>query len=103
EKGINGTIISAACVRPLDEKFLLNSIKGYDNIFILEETYMKNSFGTSILEFLNENGIAKRIYKIALNNAILAHGKRNEILEEEGLKGEKLMKRIEELIYGEKN
>ncbi len=47
--------------------------------------------------------LQKKINKIALNNAILAHGKRNEILEEEGLKGEKLMKKIEGLIYGEKN
>lgn len=103
EKGIRGTIVSAASVKPFDKEYLLNSIKGYDNIFILEETYMKNSFGTSILEFLNENGVKKIIYKLALNKAILSHGKRKEILEEEGLKGENLMKRIEGLIYGGEN
>lgn len=41
QKGIDGTIVSAASLKPFDEEYLLNSIKNYDNIFVLEETYMK--------------------------------------------------------------
>ena len=100
QKGINGTIISAASVKPLDETYLLNYIREYDNIFVLEENYIKNSFSTSILEFLNDKGIMKKIHRIALENAIISHGKRNEILEENGLKGNSLIERIEELVYG---
>ena len=99
QKGINGTIISAASVKPLDETYLLNYIREYDNIFVLEENYIKNSFSTSILEFLNDKGIMKKIHRIALENAIISHGKRNEILEENGLKGNSLIERIEELVY----
>lgn len=102
QKGIDGTIVSAASLKPFDEEYLLNSIKNYDNIFVLEETYMRNSFSSSILEFLNDRNISKKIHRIALKRAIIAHGKRNEILEEEGLKGENLIERIEEFIYGEK-
>lgn len=101
-KGINGTVVSAASVKPLDENYLLNYIKEYDNIFVLEENYVKNSFGTSILEFLNDNGIQKLIHRIALNSAIIAHGKREELLKEEKLKGQSLMERIEEFIYERK-
>lgn len=101
-KGINGTIVSAASVKPFDEAYLLNSINDYDNIFVLEETYMRNSFSTAILEFLNDNAIAKKIHRLSLRNAIISHAKREEILEEEGLKGENLIERIEEFIYGEK-
>ena len=63
---------------------------------------MKNSFGTAILEFFNDNGIQKPLHRIALKSAIIPHGKRKELLKEEKLKGESLIERIEELIYGRK-
>ena len=101
-RGIDATIIGAASVKPLDENYLLNYIKEYDNIFVLEENYVKNSFATSILEFLNDNGINKLIHRIALDSAIISHGKRDELLAEEKLKGESLIERIEEFVYGRK-
>jgi len=101
-RGIDATIVSAASVKPLDENYLLNYIKEYDNIFVLEENYVKNSFATSILEFLNDNGINKLIHRIALDSAIIPHGKRDELLAEERLKGESLIERIEEFVYGRK-
>ena len=101
-RGIDATIIGAASVKPLDENYLLNYIKEYDNIFVLEENYVKNSFATSILEFLNDNGINKLIHRIALDSAIIPHGKRDELLAEERLKGESLIERIEEFVYGRK-
>ena len=101
-RGIDTTIVSAASVKPLDENYLLNYIKEYDNIFVLEENYVKNSFATSILEFLNDNGINKLIHRIALDSAIIPHGKRDELLVEEKLKGESLIERIEEFVYGRK-
>ena len=101
-RGIDATIIGAASVKPLDENYLLNYIKEYDNIFVLEENYVKNSFATSILEFLNDNGINKLIHRIALDSAIIPHGKRDEVLAEEKLKGESLIERIEEFVYGRK-
>ena len=101
-RDIDATIVSAASVKPLDENYLLNYIKEYDNIFVLEENYVKNSFATSILEFLNDNGINKLIHRIALDSAIIPHGKRDELLAEERLKGESLIERIEEFVYGRK-
>ena len=101
-RGIDATIVSAASVKPLDENYLLNYIREYDNIFVLEENYVKNSFATSILEFLNDNGINKLIHRIALDSAIIPHGKRDELLAEERLKGESLIERIEEFVYGRK-
>lgn len=99
EKGIDGTIVSAASIKPFDEKYLKNEIKNYKNIFVLEETCARNSFSTAILEFLNDNKIDKKIHRISLTSAILSHAKRNEILLSEGLKGQKLIERIEDFIY----
>ena len=98
EKGIDGTIVSAGSIKPFDEKYLIDNLEKYDNIFVLEEAYEINSFGSSILDFVNNNGIDKKIYKIGIATPIIPHGKRDELLKEFGLRGENLIKRIEEKI-----
>lgn len=98
ERGIDGTVVSAASIKPFDEKYLLENLEKYDNIFVLEEAYEKNSFGSSIMDFINDKGINRLINKLAVSNGIVPHGKRGELLEEIGLKGENLIKRIEEKI-----
>ncbi|WP_320047259.1 1-deoxy-D-xylulose-5-phosphate synthase [uncultured Ilyobacter sp.] len=102
KRGIGGTILSAAFISPLDENYLVDNVKNYDNIFVLEEAYDKNSFGTSILEFLNDRGLYKKVYKISLENAKIPHGKRDDLLFENGLRGSKLVDRIEGCINANK-
>lgn len=102
KRGINATIVSAASIKPFDEEYLLNEVTEYDNIFILEECYSKNSFSSSVVNFLNDNFINKNIFKINLQDTIIPHGKRSELLEEYGLKGYTLIERIEDFIYGGK-
>ncbi|WP_319369938.1 1-deoxy-D-xylulose-5-phosphate synthase [uncultured Ilyobacter sp.] len=102
EKGIGGTIVSAAFINPMDEDYLVDNVKNYDNIFVLEEAYNKNSFGTSILEFLNDRGLYKKVYKISLESAKIPHGRRDELLFDNGLRGTKLVDRIEGCINANK-
>jgi 1-deoxy-D-xylulose-5-phosphate synthase len=102
KRGIGGTIVSAAFISPLDENYLVDNVKNYDNIFVLEEAYDKNSFGTSILEFLNDRGLYKKLYKISLESAKIPHGKRDDLLFENGLRGSKLVDRIEGCINANK-
>ena len=101
-KGIDGTIVNASTLKPLDEEYLLENVKKYKNIFVLEEAYERNSFGSSIMDFYNEKDINVLIKKIALNKGAIPHGKRGELLEEFGLRGENLIKRIEEKIDARK-
>ena len=50
------------------------------------------------MEFYNEKDIDVMIKKIALKEGAIPHGKRSELLEEFGLRGENLIGRIEEKI-----
>ena len=101
-RGIDGTVINASTLKPLDKKYLLNCVNEYKNIFVLEEAYEKNSFGSSIMDFYNEKNIDVMIRKIALKEGAIPHGKRGELLEEFGLRGENLIGRIEEKIDARK-
>jgi 1-deoxy-D-xylulose-5-phosphate synthase len=98
ESGIRPTIVAAAFLNPLDENYLVENTDGYENVFILEEAYEKNSFGTHVIDFLNSKGIQKRVYKIGIEKAFVEHGARTELLEELGLKGESLLDRIERCL-----
>ncbi len=100
EKNINGTIVSAACISPMDEEYIKENFKNYDNIFVLEEGYEVGGFGSKIINFVNDNNISKKINKIALETAEVEHGKRSELLESYGLSGESLVSRIEGKLNG---
>ncbi len=95
ERGIEVDIVSAAFISPMDTEFLLGEASKYEDIFVLEEGYSKGSFGTSVVEFFNDNGILKKIHKISLDTGKIPHGEREELMEIYGLRGESLIKRIE--------
>ncbi|MGL4308331.1 1-deoxy-D-xylulose-5-phosphate synthase [Cetobacterium sp. SF1] len=103
EKGLDGTYISAGSIKPLDEEFILREFKKYKNIFILEEGYRYGGFGTSILDYLNRNKIETvNVNIIALDTGYIPHGTRDELLREYGLRGEKLVERIEGSVNANK-
>lgn len=98
EMGIGATILSAASINPLDEKYIREEFLKYKNIFVFEEASEKGSFGSEILEFLNKNNIMKKIHLIALENNAIPHGSRDILMRENGLRGEELIDRIKRCI-----
>lgn len=101
-RGLEGTIIGASTIKPLDEEFILSQFKKYENIFILEEGYRYGGFGNSILDYINRENIDCKINIIALDTGYIPHGTRDELLREYGLRGEKLVDRIEGSINANK-
>ena len=96
EKGIFPTIVSAAFVKPFDEEYLLENISKYEEIYVVEENILKSGFGSSIIEFINDKKILKNIIRIGIPNRFIEHGRREELLDDMGLSGEKLVRRIAE-------
>lgn len=101
EKNLSGTIVSAASIRPMDIDFIDKNFEKYENIIVLEENYYINSFGTEIIDYINNSKINKKIIKIGIETGAVPHGKRGILLEEYGLRGNKLVERIEGKINGE--
>lgn len=96
--GIQATIVSAASIKPLDEKYIFDEFFKYKNILIFEEAYQKGSFGSEILNFLNEKNLLKKIHMIAIENNAIPHGSRDILMRENGLRGEELIDRIKRCI-----
>lgn len=95
KKGIDGTIVSAASITPMDETYIKNEFEKYDNIFVLEETYEVNGFGSKILNYLNDINMNRKVNKIGIEFGEIPHGKRGELMEKYGLRGQTLVDRIE--------
>lgn len=95
EKEIDGTIVSAASITPMDTEYIKNEFEKYDNIFVLEEAYEINGFGSKILNYLNDININKKVNKIGIEFGEIPHGKRGELMEKYGLRGKTLVERIE--------
>lgn len=102
EKKISGTIVSCSSIRPLDEDFILEEFSKYENIFTFEDAYKRGGFGSEVLEFINEKKMNKKIEIIALENVSIPHGARDILLEDYGLRGKKLIERIEDCINDKK-
>ena len=102
ERGLGGTIVNCSSIRPLDEEFIFNEFSKYDNIFTFEDGYERGGFGNEVLRFLNEKKMKININIIALDSVAIPHGSRNVLLEDYGLRGKKLIERIEGSINGEK-
>ena len=100
EKKINATIVSAASIKPLDTDYIRDNFMNYKDIFVLEENYKINSFGSSIVNHLNDIGVNKKINIIAIENYRIPHGNRDILMKELGLRGENLLKKIEGSING---
>lgn len=101
-KGLDGTIVNCSSIRPLDENFILNEFSKYENIFTFEDGYERGGFGNEVVRFLNEKKMKININIIALDSVAIPHGSRNVLLEDYGLRGKKLIERIEGSINGEK-
>ena len=102
ERDIDGTIVNCSTIRPLDEEYLSKNILKYETVFVLEDGYKRGGFGNEIIRFLNEKKIKINIEIIALENDIIPHGTRQQLLEENGLSGDGLIDRIEESINDKK-
>lgn len=101
-RGLDGTIVNCSSIRPLDENFILNEFSKYENIFTFEDGYERGGFGNELVRFLNEKKMKININIIALDSVAIPHGSRNVLLEDYGLRGKKLIERIEGSINGEK-
>jgi 1-deoxy-D-xylulose-5-phosphate synthase len=90
------TIVSAPFINPLDTEYLLENVYDYEKITVLEEGIVNGGFGSRVLEFFNDNDIVKKINRIGLKQNYISHGTREELMNEAGLSGEKLVQRIKE-------
>ena len=93
---IFATIVSPLFMKPLDDEYILKNVSNYKYVHVLEENLKKGGLGMAMLEFMNEKKIEKSINIVAIDDKFIEHGKRDELMKINGLKGKELLAKIVE-------
>jgi transketolase len=67
-KNLNMDIIDLIKLKPINEKKLINSLKKYRNIFVLDENTFSGGIGSILSEIFIKNNFQKKINFYCLNN-----------------------------------
>ncbi|MFA6130327.1 MAG: 1-deoxy-D-xylulose-5-phosphate synthase [Candidatus Omnitrophota bacterium] len=89
KQGLNGTLINARFISPLDIDLFKSATQNSKFIFTVEEGIIPGGFGSAVSEALN-----KPVIKIGLPSEFIKHGKRDRLLEKYGLTAAGICERI---------
>ncbi|SDK55997.1 1-deoxy-D-xylulose-5-phosphate synthase [Sediminibacillus albus] len=98
-KGYSVQVVNARFIKPLDEQMLHGLMSKNIPILTIEEAVLKGGFGSSILEFAEENNYTNQpIRRMGIPDSYIEHGKVEELMEEIGLTKEKTVQNIQQML-----
>ena len=85
KEGLNGTLVNARFVKPLDSQWIKKICSGSKRIFTVEEGIIDAGFGSAVSEVA---GVP--VLRLGLPSEFITHGKREILLDKYGLTAEKI-------------
>ncbi|MGI8316193.1 1-deoxy-D-xylulose-5-phosphate synthase [Halobacillus mangrovi] len=98
EDGLSIRVINARFIKPLDNAMLHDLFKEEIPVITIEEAVLKGGFGSSVLEFAEENGYTPWIKRMGVPDRFIEHGSVKKLWEEIGLTPENISKNLKEMI-----
>ncbi|CDQ17889.1 1-deoxy-D-xylulose-5-phosphate synthase [Halobacillus karajensis] len=99
KEGRSIKVVNARYIKPLDDGMLHDLMKSRMPILTVEEAVLKGGFGSSILEFAEENGYTSQwIKRIGVPDRFIEHGNVPKLWEEIGLTRENIVQQMKQLI-----
>jgi 1-deoxy-D-xylulose-5-phosphate synthase len=97
DQGIGVTVIDPRWVKPVDEA-VAGAAAGYRLVVTVEDNGRAGGFGDAVCRLLRDAGVVTPVKTYGLPQEFLAHGKREEILEDAGLVPQHLARQITEAV-----
>ncbi|WP_218081537.1 1-deoxy-D-xylulose-5-phosphate synthase [Anthocerotibacter panamensis] len=95
EHGLSCTVVNARFVKPLDtELFIALARESRYGVVTVEEGCLPGGFGSGVLETLNDVEVRVPVYRIGVPDEFVHHAKREQLLAELGLTGDRIAQRI---------
>lgn len=92
--GLNGTLINARFIKPLDTGLLKEVTKKIKSIFTVEEGVLEGGFGSAVAE-----AIGMPVTRLGLTNEFIQHGKRELLLDKYGLTAKGIADKIKSKVW----
>jgi len=98
-EGIEAEVVNCRILKPLDEEYLLSSLKSFDKVLTVEENVLSGGFGSTVAEYLLEKGTGKvQLKRIGIPDKFIQHGSRKKLLNLLGLDKEGIIKAGKEMV-----
>lgn len=99
KEGVSVRVVNARFIKPLDEAMLHEILSDDIPVLTVEEAVLQGGFGSSILEFAEENGYHNAlINRMGIPDRFIEHGSVKELLQEIGLTTDSIMTHIKLMI-----
>lgn len=79
KKGISIEHWNMIFVKPLDEEQLHKIFKKFKKIITIEDGCLQGGFGSSILEFMCDNGYGSQVKRLGIEDSFIHHGTQQEL------------------------
>ncbi len=96
-------VINARFLKPLDEEMLHDVMKRNIPILTIEESVLQGGFGSSILEFAEENQYHPTIKRMGIPDRFIEHGSVQQLLEEIHLTKEQVIEELTNMLQMDDN
>ena len=83
--------------KPLDEEMLLGIARRYRAIVTVEDGCLMGGFGSAVLEFLAEQGLALPVRRLGIPDRVVEHGSQDELFKECGFDAAGIAQAVREL------
>jgi len=95
EKGVSATVVNARFASPLDERMIAGLARSVGRLVTIEEAIVTGGFGSAVSECLDRLGLSGTPQlRLALPPEFIAHGRRDELLEQAGLDAAGISRRV---------
>ncbi|RLA20368.1 MAG: 1-deoxy-D-xylulose-5-phosphate synthase [Gammaproteobacteria bacterium] len=94
-KQLGATVVNMRFIKPIDEDMILAMAKTHDVLVTIEENVLAGGAGSAVNEFLQAQRILMPVLNIALPDAYVEQGTREELLTECGLDTQGIVTSIE--------
>ena len=86
--GIKAAVVNARFIKPLDKELILTIASRISKIVTVEEGCLQGGFGSSILECLNDSGIAVKVRRLGIPDRFVEQGAPDRLRAKYGLDDE---------------
>ncbi|MCK5588811.1 MAG: 1-deoxy-D-xylulose-5-phosphate synthase [Candidatus Pacebacteria bacterium] len=81
-------------LKPLDKKLLNTIFQNHKKIITLEDGVIKGGLGSSVIEFMVENGYDAKIKKLGISDKFVQHGTLDELHKESGYDAQSIIEEV---------
>lgn len=96
--GISAAHYDMRFVKPIDEVLLHEVFSKFKKIITVEDGCLMGGFGSSVVEFMADNGYQAEVVRLGIPDRYINHGKQEELWEECGFDVKGIMKTVNTML-----